>query len=241
MPFTFSHPAAVLPLTLLPKQWVSLTGIVIGSMAPDFEYFIRMRVFSSYSHTLTGVLWFDLPVTLILAFLFHLLVRDKLIENSPFFLKKRLYVFKQFQWIKYFRRNFIIVLISSLAGIASHILWDDFTHQYGHFVEAFTVLRQTLSIAGHEIPFFKILQHTSSLLGGLLILYALLRFPSDKSLTNKRTSSIYWLSVGLVTFTVVALRLLTGLEYTCIGNLVVTTITGGLIGLMLTPTLLIAR
>ncbi|WP_113654854.1 DUF4184 family protein, partial [Pedobacter namyangjuensis] len=30
MPFTFSHPAIVLPLTYLPKKWFSLTGLVIG-------------------------------------------------------------------------------------------------------------------------------------------------------------------------------------------------------------------
>ena len=41
MPFTFSHPAAVLPLRLLPRHWFSLTGLVIGSMVPDFEYFLR--------------------------------------------------------------------------------------------------------------------------------------------------------------------------------------------------------
>lgn len=27
MPFTFSHPAIVLPLTFLPRQWFSLTGL----------------------------------------------------------------------------------------------------------------------------------------------------------------------------------------------------------------------
>jgi hypothetical protein len=42
MPFTFAHPAIVLPLKHLPKRWYSLTGLIIGSMTPDFEYFIRM-------------------------------------------------------------------------------------------------------------------------------------------------------------------------------------------------------
>lgn len=30
MSFTFSHPAIVLPLTFLPRQWFSLTGLVIA-------------------------------------------------------------------------------------------------------------------------------------------------------------------------------------------------------------------
>ena len=54
MPFTFSHPAIVLPLKYLPKKWFSFTGLIIGSMTPDFEYFLRMKVKSDYSHTLNG-------------------------------------------------------------------------------------------------------------------------------------------------------------------------------------------
>lgn len=59
MPFTFSHPAIVLPLTSLPKRCISVTGFVIGSLTPDFEYFIRMKVKSEYSHTISGLFWFD--------------------------------------------------------------------------------------------------------------------------------------------------------------------------------------
>ena len=39
MPFTFSYPAIVLPLTYLPRRWFSLTGLIIGSLTPDFEDF----------------------------------------------------------------------------------------------------------------------------------------------------------------------------------------------------------
>ncbi len=51
MPFTFSHPAIILPLKYLPQNWFSLTGLIIGSLTRDFEYFIRMKVRSNYSHT----------------------------------------------------------------------------------------------------------------------------------------------------------------------------------------------
>jgi hypothetical protein len=54
MPFTFSHPAIILPLKYFKKKWFSLTGLVIGSMTPDFEYFVRMRIQSNYSHTIEG-------------------------------------------------------------------------------------------------------------------------------------------------------------------------------------------
>src|SRR6185295_15030806 len=134
MPFTFSHPAAVLPLAYLPKRFVSMTGLVIGSMAPDFEYFLRMTGNSYYSHTWIGLFWFDLPLTIILAFIFHLVVRDRLVNNLPVFLAKRLLIFTNFNWIKHFKENFLIVIASIIVGIVSHILWDKFTHEGKIFV-----------------------------------------------------------------------------------------------------------
>lgn len=70
MPFTFSHPGAVLPLNFLPKKYFSMTALVIGSMAPDFEYFFRMRAQSYYSHRWSGMFWFDLPWLLFLPLFF---------------------------------------------------------------------------------------------------------------------------------------------------------------------------
>jgi hypothetical protein len=89
MPFTFSHPAIVLPFAFLPRKWFSLTGLVIGSLIPDFEYFLRMRIKSNYSHTIDGLFWFDLPLGIILGYIFHYLVRDSLLNNLPIFLKSR--------------------------------------------------------------------------------------------------------------------------------------------------------
>ena len=47
MPFTFSHPAIVLPFS---KKWFSLTALVTGSIIPDFEYFFKMKGHSDYGH-----------------------------------------------------------------------------------------------------------------------------------------------------------------------------------------------
>jgi hypothetical protein len=102
MPFTFSHAAIVLPLRLLPKKWFSLTALVIGSLTPDFEYFIRMKVQSNFSHTILGVFWFDLPFGILLAFLFHNIVRNSLFENLPLPLRSRFIAFNKFNWNRYF-------------------------------------------------------------------------------------------------------------------------------------------
>ena len=135
MPFTFSHPAIVLPMTFLNRKWFSLTGLVIGSMAPDFEYFLRMKTSSNYSHTIAGIFWFDLPLVIILSFIFHNIVRNCLFDNLPVPLRLRVSTFKQFDWNKYFQKNWLIVIISILIGPFSLIFWDGFTHQHAYFVE----------------------------------------------------------------------------------------------------------
>jgi hypothetical protein len=133
MPFTFAHPAIVLPFNYCSKRYISLTGLVIGSLVPDFEYFLRMRIKSVYSHTLSGMLWFDLPLAILLAFFFHGIVRNQLIYHLPAFLYKRLQSYTTFHWYKRFFRSWFVVIVSTLIGIGSHLLWDSFTQRARFF------------------------------------------------------------------------------------------------------------
>lgn len=234
MPFTFSHPAIVLPLAYLPKKWFSLTGLIIGSLTPDFEYFLRMRIKSNYSHTMDGLFWFDLPLGLLLAFVFHNLVRDSLFNNLPSFLKSRFSTFKSFDWNGYFRRNWLVVIISILIGAASHIFWDSFTHNHGYFVQTIPALQNSVDFLGEQIPVLKILQHSSTLLGGLVIAFAIYKMPTNKT-ENGNISLRYWTIFVGIALIILALRLLGELEMSQYGNVIVTTISAGLISMILTP------
>lgn len=234
MPFTFSHPAIVLPLTFLPRQWFSLTGLVIGSLTPDFEYFLRMRIKSNYSHTIDGLFWFDLPFGLLLAFIFHNIVRDKLFDNLPTILKSRFSTFKQFEWNGHFKRNWFVVTISILIGAASHIFWDSFTHDHGYFVQTIPSLKNSVDFLFGQIPILKILQHSSTLLGGLVIAFAIYKLPTNK--TEKENINLkYWTTIVFMTLTIIAVRLFIGLDPKQYGNVIVTAISAGLISLTLTP------
>lgn len=42
MPFTFAHPAAVLPFAKKHSKHISVTALILGSMASDFEYFYTL-------------------------------------------------------------------------------------------------------------------------------------------------------------------------------------------------------
>lgn len=234
MPFTFTHPAIILPLTYLPRKWFSLTGLVIGSFTPDFEYFLRMRVKSNYSHTLEGVIWFDLPLGLLLAFIFHNIVRNSLFENLPTFLKSRFYIFKPFDWNQFFYKNWWVVILSILIGTASHLFWDSFTHNHGYFVKAIPSLTNTIDIFEIQIPIFKILQHSSTLIGGLVIALAFYKLPTYNNINNKINLK-YWTIFAGLTLTIISIRILSGLEIKQYGNVIVTAISAGIISLILTP------
>ena len=237
MPFTFSHPAIVLPLTFLPRQWFSLTGLVIGSLTPDFEYFLRMRIKSNYSHTIDGLFWFDLPLGLLLAFLFHNIVRDRLFDNFPTVLKSRFLTYKKFDWNRHFKQNWFVVTISILIGSASHIFWDSFTHDHGYFVQTIPTLQNSVDFLGRQIPILKILQHSSTLLGGLVIAFAIYKLPTKKT-DNENINLNYWAILAGLTLTIILIRLLSGLDFKQSGNVIVTAISAGLISLTITPLLI---
>lgn len=237
MPFTFSHPAIILPLTWLPRQWYSLTGLVIGSMIPDFEYFLRMKIQSNYSHTISGLFWFDLPLGLLFAFIFHNIIRDSLIDNLPAALSSRLSVFKQFNWNRQVKNQWLVIIISLLIGAGSHLFWDSFTHTHGYFAQSIPLLTNMVSILGIQIPVLKILQHTSTLFGGIIIAYAIFRLPAIQD-AKKPINRKYWIILTALTFTIITVRLVSGLDYLLYGNLITTGISGGLISLIITPWLI---
>ncbi|HAT6805041.1 TPA: DUF4184 family protein [Citrobacter freundii] len=51
MPFTFTHPAVVIPIYHYVNRSLSLSALIIGSMAPDFVYFFLFSVTGALSHS----------------------------------------------------------------------------------------------------------------------------------------------------------------------------------------------
>ncbi|MCD0471170.1 DUF4184 family protein [Flavobacterium sp. JAS] len=237
MPFTFSHPAIVLPLRYLPSKWLSLTGLVIGSITPDFEYFIRMKVQSNYSHTFYGIFWFDLPLAILLSFIFHNFICDALFYNLPDFIKQRVIDYTSFDWNTHFKQNWIIILISIIIGIASHLLWDGFTHNHGYFVDQIPLLKNNFIVFGNEIPIWKIAQHLSTLIGGIVIVIALLKLPKSK-IQKPFNYKKYWITIIICTIIISILRFFIHFNIKAFGNIFVTLISAFLISLILTPLLI---
>jgi hypothetical protein len=192
MGFTFSHPALILPLRYLPRKSYSMNGLIIGSMIPDFEYFIRMDNVSSSSHTFLGLLFFDIPAALIILTLFHQFMRVSLIKNLPDFFKLRLQIYARFDWLDYLKKNWAIVLCSIIIGALTHFFWDSFTSGNGYFVTRYPFLETQISIFQTPFYIYKIIKHISSLIGFVILILLLIRLPRQQQ-SDLKPNNYYWL------------------------------------------------
>lgn len=234
MPFTISHPAVILPLRRIKKEYLSFTGLVVGSMVPDFEYFIRMRVQSEWSHTVAGLFYFDLPLGILLCWVFHNIVRDSFVINLPVCLKGRFGRYYKCKWNNCFSRYWYVVAYSVLLGAGSHLFWDAFTHQDGFFVLHIPMLHQSVEIGITSIPIFKMLQHGSTILGGMFIVYVLLRMPFQ--VNPVPSQYLYWWSVIFIVCGITFVRWYFLEAFNA--HMVASVISALCIGLILTPLIL---
>jgi hypothetical protein len=231
MPFTPAHTAIVLPFIRIRSSVVSATGLIIGSVAPDFEYFFKMSESSSYSHTLLGVLYFNIPVAIVLAYLFHDVIKKNLISNLPVGLQKRFMPMRQFDFPQYFKTHFFVFVISAALGSLSHILWDNFTHNDGYFAQRISFYKEVvIPWDGVRYPLFYGLQHISTWVGmSVLIAYILFMKP-DRQMKVTTPSCVYWLLVITVASMVLIARFSFTEERYDLGNFVVSSITALIIG-----------
>lgn len=167
MPFTLSHPAAILPLRLLLGRFGVLSALVIGSMAPDFPYFVGKPWPRIYTHTLESVVWFSLPVGWCVYLLFEYILRWSIWFVLPGVFRQRLSPEPQFGGI-------LPVSVSLILGAVTHVTWDAFTHSSGAFVQCFPILQlHWATLLDYQVWSYKILQHGSTVLGGLILMIAI--------------------------------------------------------------------
>ena len=209
MPFTFAHPAIFIPFQKVITRKLSVTGLILGSLIPDFEYFLKMEAGKNISHHWLGVLIFDIPVAFLFTFLFHNIVRNLFIINSPNWIKNRFYQYVNFNWNSYFLVNKFKVFISILIGVLSHLFLDAFTHYDGLFVVYFLNLSITVNVLSHKIPYYLILQILGSIIG---LIYGYLYMVNFKINNYKQevVSKIgfYWLTIIIVATCLFVIRLI---------------------------------
>ncbi|MFE6055010.1 DUF4184 family protein [Kitasatospora sp. NPDC056446] len=191
MPFTLSHPAAVLPLMRRP---FSRTALVAGAVAPDLPYFLATAglpvsaqswyepfLNATTTHGISGVPAVTLPYALLLwALLWS--ARRPLASLLPVPVPVPVPapmppVPPVASGVAVRRAGWIV--LSALTGIATHLVWDAFTH-----VDGFVVTRTpwlTATLAG-SLTWARALQHASTI-GGLAAIAAHLWRRRDRLLT----------------------------------------------------------
>jgi hypothetical protein len=234
MPFTVSHAAVVLPFLRARPQLVSGTALVIGSAAPDFEYFIKMGVNSYYSHTLLAIFYFNIPITILLAFLFHGVVKKNLIENLPVYFQYRFNELKCLDFLLYFKNNYWAVIISAGMGAASHIIWDSFTHNDGFFAQRISLYKNIfIPFDGVRYPLFYGLQQISTYVGLLIVIIYTLSLKPDRNIQATKVSFTYWIMLIVLIVSILFLRFFLDTKTLDLGNFVVSLVSAILLSAFL--------
>lgn len=166
MPFTLSHAAAAIPFR---RTRLVPSAIVAGCFAPDFEHFLRLRDAGTFAHSLPGVFIFDLPIAFVFLWFFHRYVKEPLWSALPASARCRIDLGPRSFSIRT-PAYFLLLVVSILLGIATHILWDSFTHTNYWPYTHFPLLHRTFNvpILGAR-PLWAILQSASSVLGLVII------------------------------------------------------------------------
>jgi hypothetical protein len=191
MPFTPSHAIVALPFVRTP---LIPAAIAVGAMSPDLPLFVRgLPLHYGLTHSIA---W--LPATLVIALallvVWRCILRPATRELTPMWLARRLPP----EWdagpaasagetfgiggdpARPSGRSILLLVVSLVIGILSHIVWDLFTHEDRWGVEALPVLDEQWG----PLRGFTWLQHGSSALGlAILAVWAVLwlrrREPAD--------------------------------------------------------------
>jgi len=170
MPFTPAHPAILLLLKPFKNLQLSWTALLIGSIIPDFEYFIWMSPSAYVSHTILGIFIFNLPMTFVMAFLWHQLL-------APVYLKRFNFIHSRIQlekipafseWIK---KNWMVFFVSAFIGIVSHLVWDSFSHADGYLVHRIPYLMDTVHLGSFPIRRCYLMWYISTIFGLITLFY----------------------------------------------------------------------
>ena len=183
MPFTFAHPAAVLPLRRFKS--LHLAALMVGSITPDLPYYVPAKYSRVMveSHTAMGALWLDVPLGLMVLLIGFLLRRPLTVLMSP---RSRSLCLQSLERFKEQPRHWLWAPLAVYIGVWTHIAWDAFTHDSGWVVRRVAALSAPITIGAYTGTLCHVLQYVSSV-AGLLILavwYLRLQTPAPSESSN---------------------------------------------------------
>lgn len=158
MPFTPSHAVAILPFLRTP---LPAAALVVGSMAPDLQYFVPLGLSRSASHSWPGILTIDMPIGIVAVLLWMYLLRAPVLDYSPGWLRERMTPPPRARS----RAVYAALVPAGLAlGILTHLVLDFPTHR-GWLTEHWTWMQGSFG------PFtvIRIVHFSASVLGAVIV------------------------------------------------------------------------
>ena len=236
MPFTFSHPAIVIPLKKWKPGWFSYSGLVIGSMSPDMLYFIQMDGEADYGHSLPGIFMFDIPFTLLATVFFHRWLRNILILYLPSPLNRKYAKYLPLNVFPFLRRKWYVVGLSGFIGAVSHILWDQVGSVQGWvYQQDPQFFEKHVQIGFISLELYVFIEYLWSVLGLLFIGWVV--FQEKEEFAIKQVSALskfyFWFSILFVTGAVIIIKLLADPQPYSLGSLFVIGISGFFLALLI--------
>ena len=162
MPYAFAHPAAAVPLHRLLGRLAVPSALAIGSIVPDLWLFVPF-VTREETHSLWSLLWFSLPVGIVLYAAFHRVVKEPVLALLP---SKVVTAFSPWTGRSLPSARWRAVVASLLAAAATHLAWDAVTHSGAGPLD-----EPAFALGGHPILVQQLLQHGSTVLGTLFIVW----------------------------------------------------------------------
>lgn len=172
MPFTPAHAVVALPFVRTP---LVPAAIAIGAMTPDVPLFFRVGIDYWVTHSLLGVLIVDLPIALALTLLWWMLLRGAVPTLVPTWIAQRLPPSwtARTPWRSTVSWGGAIALVVSLLiGSASHVLWDEVTHEGRWGSSVFPALDGPVG----PLTGWDWMQHVSSITGLLILAIWMIRW-----------------------------------------------------------------
>lgn len=177
MPLTVSHAAAALPIHWLTKGRVPLAALMLGSMAPDFAYFLPVEAARGSTHSVEALFTFCWPIALV-AWLFFVRVLERpTLALLPDTWRPRFPASDRIS-----ARSLMMASLGIILGALTHLIWDAFTHVSTPVTRGVPFFHTILFASDtYSLTTYRFLQHLSTVLG-----LAALAYWASKLLSGKR-------------------------------------------------------
>jgi hypothetical protein len=198
MPFTLAHPAAILPFKRFCPRYLNFPALIAGSVSPDASYFLDRFDLGPFAHHPIKGFLFGIPAGLIILAAFYLL-RSPALKMLPHRYRE---IFQPL--LSHPSGSPLGIFLSLMLGVATHIVWDNFTHNHSWMAHHVVFLRRPLFLFGtHTIRVVHILSYLCSFVGVFWLCLTYSRWRATEPPSIQWRNSLF---IGALVFPITAIH-----------------------------------